>query len=75
MTRIKTHLLGTLLPSIVMACTMSLVICAINTGFDAEFLHRWLRSFVIAWPIAFSLNLLVMPKVRSINAKLFKLAA
>lgn len=57
---------------IVFALIMSTLICAvtssmivaINTGFDAGFVERWMRSYVMAWAFAFPTVVLLAPQVR-----------
>ncbi len=57
---------------IVFALVMSTLICAvtssmivaINTGFDAGYVERWLRSYVMAWAFAFPTVVLLAPHVR-----------
>ena len=46
------------LMSIWLSTLMTGLVTLINTGIDPEFLLRWGRAFVIAWPIAFSLVLI-----------------
>lgn len=59
-----------LMTSSVMALIMSGIIVTINTGVDSELISRWMRSFSIAWPIALSLNILVIPVVRNLAVKI-----
>lgn len=35
-----------------MAAVMSGVLTLVNTGFDVGYPGRWLKAFLIAWPIA-----------------------
>lgn len=51
--------------SCLMAFMMSGLLTVINTGVDDGFVIRWLRGFLIAWPIAFVLVLLLAPRVRA----------
>lgn len=60
------------LMSIYMATIMTFLVTAINTGFADGFLIRWARSFLIAWPIAFTLLLLGAPVVHRIAATITK---
>ncbi|MGP1516375.1 MAG: DUF2798 domain-containing protein [Ottowia sp.] len=46
-----------------MAFIMSAVLVALNTGIDGGWLQRTLRSYVLAWPIAFVSLLLIRPLV------------
>ena len=54
----------------ILAFLMTGVITFINTGFDMGFLLRWGRAFVIAWPIALSIVLLLGPHVRTLAERL-----
>ena len=56
--------------SAILAFLMTGVITFLNTGIDAGFLRRWGRAFVIAWPIALTIVLLVGPHVRSMAERL-----
>ncbi|MBS1247104.1 MAG: hypothetical protein H6R47_1303 [Proteobacteria bacterium] len=56
--------------SAILAFLMTGVITFINTGFDMGFLLRWGRAFVIAWPFALSIVLLLGPHVRTIAERL-----
>jgi hypothetical protein len=55
-----------LIMSAILAFLMIGVISFINTGLDTGFLPRWGRAFVIAWPIALTIVLLLGPHVRTI---------
>ncbi len=59
-----------LIMSAILAFLMTGVITFINTGLDAGFLLRWGRAFVIAWPIALSIVLLLGPHVRAVAGQL-----
>lgn len=54
------------LMSISLSALMSFVITAINTGFDAEFVSRWLHAYALAWSIAFPSVMFVAPRVRQL---------
>lgn len=51
--------------SCLMAFMMSALLTFINSGVDTGFVYCWLRGFLIAWPIAFVLVLLLAPRVRA----------
>jgi hypothetical protein len=53
-----------LLMSISLSGLMAFVITAINTGFDTGFFARWLRSYALAWSMAFPLVTVAAPRVR-----------
>lgn len=57
-------ILFALLMSISLSGVMSFVITAFNTGLDAGFLPRWLRSYALAWGMAFPLVTIAAPQVR-----------
>ena len=50
--------------SCLMAFMMSGLLTFINIGLDNDLLQRWLQGFLIAWPIAFVLVLLLAQRVR-----------
>lgn len=56
-----TRLLATALISLMMAAAMSGIISLIALGPTAAWLARWPKAFLVAWPIAFCLTLLVAP--------------
>lgn len=53
----------------IIAFMMCLLLTAINTGFDANYLHRVLHTYVIAMPVAFASVILVRPLVLYLVAK------
>nr|WP_086939191.1 DUF2798 domain-containing protein [Thaumasiovibrio occultus] len=57
-----------ILSSLTMALCMSGVLTSINTGIDSEWHLRWARSFSMAWPVALTMNILVLPKIRQLAA-------
>jgi hypothetical protein len=59
--------------SAILAFFMTGVVTYINTGLDAGFLPRWGQAFVLAWPIALSIVLLLGPHVRTIADRLCNL--
>jgi hypothetical protein len=63
-------LVFTVFMSAILAFLMTGVITFINSGFDTGFLLRWGRAFVITWPIALSIVLLLGPNVRTIAERL-----
>ncbi|MFH1805486.1 MAG: DUF2798 domain-containing protein [Pseudomonadota bacterium] len=54
------------LMSLWLSSLMSGIVTLINTGIDAGFVLRWGHSFVLAWPVAFSLVLISAPTVQKI---------
>ena len=49
--------------STVMVLIVSAVLVALNTGIDAGYLQRLLKSYLITWPVAFASLLGVRPLV------------
>ena len=49
--------------STVMVLIVSAVLVALNTGFDADYPLRLLKSYLITWPVAFASLLGVRPLV------------
>ena len=60
----KERLFQAILGSLFMAIMMSGVITLNKVGLNLQWLSSWRDSFFIAWPVAFVLNLTVMPKIR-----------
>jgi len=56
--------------SAILAFLMTGVITFINTGYHVGFLLRWGRAFVVAWPIALTIVLLLGPPVRKFAERL-----
>ncbi|EOE2120626.1 DUF2798 domain-containing protein [Vibrio vulnificus] len=60
----KEILIQAILGSLFMALMMSGVISLSKVGLNLHCLSAWRDSFFVAWPVAFALNLTVMPKIR-----------
>jgi len=56
--------------SLMMVFIMTAIITYINTGYDADYLSRWVKSFVLAWPFAFSVILVFGQKVQKLSVQL-----
>ena len=58
---------------IMMSAFMAVVLSGVMTWFNSPeglfTLQRWARSFILAWPIAFSLLLTVGPLIRKLAMK------
>lgn len=59
-----------LLMSLVMALIMTAFITGFNTGWSGDYLHRWMRSFLPAWPLAMICILMFANKIRILATKL-----
>lgn len=68
------RLVFTFLMSVYMVFIMTFVITLVNTGFVDGFALRWLKAFVVAWPIAFVLILMGAPQLQKLAGKLIKQA-
>jgi hypothetical protein len=55
----KTIILAQALISLMMAASMSGIMSLIAMGPTKEWLHAWPKHFIVAWPIAFCLSLVV----------------
>lgn len=53
-----------------MAFLMTAFFAALHLGFTAAMVDAWVNSFVIAWPVAFCLSLIVSPVAFMIAGKL-----
>lgn len=53
-----------ILMSLYMVFGMTFVITWVNTGLDGNFILRWSKAFMVAWPIAFLLVLAGAPRIR-----------
>jgi len=65
-----TPLVQSVLMSLLMVTIMTFVITAVNTGFDGDFALRWGASYLVAWPIAFSIILIFGRRVHQLAVKL-----
>lgn len=54
--------------SLLMAALMCLIVTAINTGIDPDLGWRWLKAFVLVWPIAFAVLLVMRPVALRLTA-------
>ena len=53
-----------------MSIIMSLVITYINTGMDGEFLMRWSKAWLVAFPIAIIAAIIVSPLAKKITNRI-----
>ena len=58
--------------SFFMAFCMAGILTLVNIGWVEGFFGKWLRAFLIAWPIAFPLVLLFAPLTRKLLARGFR---
>jgi hypothetical protein len=64
------HLIFSLVMGAIMVFLMTCVITLANIGLPADFLARWLHSFLIAYPVAVPVIYLFAPIARKITARL-----
>ncbi len=57
-----------LLSSLTMAIIMSGLLSGYKLGFNHLWPAIWFDSFIIAWPVALTLNLTVLPQVRKLSS-------
>ena len=55
---------------LVMSAAMSLVLTAINSGFDGSFARRWLEGFAVSFAVAVPISALVVPRIQRFYARL-----
>lgn len=53
-----------LVMSATMAFIMTGIVTAINIGFNSGYLRHWGKAFLVAWPIAFCMVLVIGPYIR-----------
>jgi hypothetical protein len=56
-----------ILMSSVMVMMVTLVATSVSIGFGTEFTARWLRSYLIAWPVAATTAYVIMPPARRLT--------
>ncbi|MGD8119035.1 DUF2798 domain-containing protein [Vibrio sp. Hep-1b-8] len=64
----KQFWVSALLSSLTMAVIMSGLLSGYKLGFNHQWPAIWLDSFIIAWPVALTLNLTVLPQVRRLSS-------
>lgn len=68
----KLRVVTGLLMGTMMSVIMSGFITLVNTGWDGDFMLRWLRSWAVAWVIAVPLAVMVGPIARKMAERLVK---
>ncbi|MCZ4293011.1 DUF2798 domain-containing protein [Vibrio sinaloensis] len=64
----KQFWVSALLSSLTMAVIMSGLLSGYKLGFNHQWPAIWLDSFIIAWPVALTLNLTVLPQIRRLSS-------
>lgn len=67
---LRQRLLFSLLMSAAMSFLMTAWVSWLNLGLRPDFLARWLRAFVAAWPAAFCAVLLLAPAMQKLTLRL-----
>lgn len=60
----RLNVLYAALMSAFMALILSAVMLLVNLGFEQFDVDRWMHSYMIAWPLAFTLVLVIGPVIR-----------
>jgi hypothetical protein len=55
-----------------MALLMTAVITFINLGLPPDFVVKWMKAFVIAWPLASCVAFIAVPLARRITGAIIK---
>jgi hypothetical protein len=71
----KFHLVFSFVMGAMMITLMTFVITAVNVGFTAEFLVRWLRAFSVAYVIGVPVIFFLAPVARRITGRLIDMPA
>ena len=66
----KLPLVNSILMSALMVFIMTALITFINTGLNDGFINRWAHAFILAWPAAFLIILLMGKRVQKLSASL-----
>jgi len=55
-----------------MALLMTAVVTFINLGLSADFISRWMKAFIVAWPLASLVAFIAVPLARRITGAIVK---
>lgn len=61
---LKQRLLSSVLMSVLLSGLMTAWVTWLNLGFVSDFLSRWLHAYVLSWPAAFTIVVLLGPAVQ-----------
>ena len=64
---IKQRLLSSLIMSLLLSGLMSAWVTWLNLGLVGDFVSRWLHAYLLAWPAAFTIVVLLAPAVQSLS--------
>ncbi|MFC0180949.1 DUF2798 domain-containing protein [Thorsellia kenyensis] len=68
--QLLTRLVFSFLMSMCMAFFMSGWVTFVNIGFESHYFKTWMRSFMFAWPAAFTIVIILAPFIHKITAKI-----
>lgn len=69
----KAKFIFPVLMAAVMAFLMTGLVTWLNLGFPPDFLARWMRAFVIAWPCAAAAAFIAIPTARKATDTIIRL--
>lgn len=64
------HAVFSLLMALIMVTIVTGVVSAVNVGLGPDFPAAWLKSFIIAYPVAVACIYFLAPKVRAMAMRL-----
>jgi hypothetical protein len=69
----KAKIIFSVLATAVIVFFVSAVVTFANIGFRVDFVQRWLRAFIIGWPVASVLGYFALPLVRRLTERIVAL--
>ena len=69
----KAKFIFPVLASGIIVFVVSAVVTFANIGFRPDFVHRWLRGFIIGWPVGWVLSYFLLPAVRHVTERIVAL--
>lgn len=63
----KAEIIQPVLMASIMCFLMTALITAINLGLQADYLFRWIKAFLIAWPAAILAAFVAIPIARRVT--------
>ncbi|MCS4291982.1 hypothetical protein M2375_000177 [Comamonas sp. BIGb0152] len=64
---LKQRLLSSILMSMLLSGLMTAWVTWLNLGFVGDFLSRWLHAYLLSWPAAFTIVVLLAPGVQRLS--------
>jgi hypothetical protein len=59
--------------SCIMVMMVTLIVTYLNLGLHPDFLTRWAKAYVVAWPVAATTGFVVMPAARRLTDRIVAL--